>query len=98
MRTFELTPAELRVMLAIVEVGGVAETAAAFGGRRNDRQAPSAPRVLQDRIQPAGRYRQARRRIFQPAGRLTQPPKVVGQAWLKVNPEPAAFAEPACGC
>jgi DNA-binding CsgD family transcriptional regulator len=30
-RTFELTPAELRVLLAIVEVGGVPETAAALG-------------------------------------------------------------------
>jgi DNA-binding CsgD family transcriptional regulator/PAS domain-containing protein len=30
-RAFELTPAELRVLLAIVEVGGVPETAAALG-------------------------------------------------------------------
>jgi DNA-binding CsgD family transcriptional regulator len=30
-RTFELTPAELRVMLTIVEVGGVRETSAALG-------------------------------------------------------------------
>jgi DNA-binding CsgD family transcriptional regulator len=30
-RTFELTPAELRVLLAIVEVGGVRETATALG-------------------------------------------------------------------
>jgi DNA-binding CsgD family transcriptional regulator len=30
-RTFELTPAELRVLLAIVEVGGVPETAVALG-------------------------------------------------------------------
>ena len=30
-RTFELTPAELRVLLAIVEVGGVPETSAALG-------------------------------------------------------------------
>ncbi|MBW7967936.1 helix-turn-helix transcriptional regulator [Bradyrhizobium sp. BR 10289] len=30
-RTFDLTPAELRVFLAIVEVGGVPETAAALG-------------------------------------------------------------------
>jgi DNA-binding CsgD family transcriptional regulator/PAS domain-containing protein len=30
-RTFELTPAELRVLLAIVEVGGVPETALALG-------------------------------------------------------------------
>jgi DNA-binding CsgD family transcriptional regulator len=30
-RAFELTPTELRVMLAIVEVGGVPETAAALG-------------------------------------------------------------------
>jgi len=30
-RMFELTPAELRVLLAIVEVGGVPETAAALG-------------------------------------------------------------------
>jgi DNA-binding CsgD family transcriptional regulator/PAS domain-containing protein len=30
-RTFELTPAELRVLLAIVEIGGVPETAAALG-------------------------------------------------------------------
>jgi DNA-binding CsgD family transcriptional regulator len=28
---FELTPAELRVLLAIVEVGGVPETSAALG-------------------------------------------------------------------
>ncbi|PIT05393.1 transcriptional regulator [Bradyrhizobium nitroreducens] len=30
-RTFELTPAELRVLLSIVEVGGIPETAAALG-------------------------------------------------------------------
>jgi DNA-binding CsgD family transcriptional regulator len=30
-RTFELTPAELRVLIAIFEVGGVPETAAALG-------------------------------------------------------------------
>jgi DNA-binding CsgD family transcriptional regulator len=30
-RTFDLTPAELRVFLSIVEVGGVPETAAALG-------------------------------------------------------------------
>jgi DNA-binding CsgD family transcriptional regulator len=30
-RTFELTPAELRVLLAIVEVGGISETSAALG-------------------------------------------------------------------
>lgn len=30
-RTFELTPAELRVLLSIVEIGGVPETAAALG-------------------------------------------------------------------
>jgi DNA-binding CsgD family transcriptional regulator len=30
-RTFQLTPAELRVLLAIVEIGGVPETAAALG-------------------------------------------------------------------
>jgi DNA-binding CsgD family transcriptional regulator len=30
-RTFELTPAELRVLLTIVEVGGVPETSAALG-------------------------------------------------------------------
>ena len=30
-RSFELTPAELRVMLSIVDVGGVPETAAALG-------------------------------------------------------------------
>ena len=30
-KTFKLTPSELRVLLAIVEVGGVPETAAALG-------------------------------------------------------------------
>ena len=30
-KTFELTPTELRVLLAIVEVGGIPEVATAFG-------------------------------------------------------------------
>ena len=60
-RTFDLTPAELRVFLSIVEVGGVPETLHRARHRRDDGEDASASRVRQDGRFPSGGSRQAAR-------------------------------------
>ena len=69
-RHFKLTPTELRVLLAIVEVGGIPEVAEALRNRRHHRQDPSRPALREDRRGPSRRPRQARRRLLEPARRL----------------------------
>ena len=64
---------ELRVMLAMVDVGGAPEVAEALGVAALDRQDPSRPGLCEDRRVPPGRSRQARRGIFERA-RLVGPP------------------------
>ena len=71
-KTFKLTPSELRVLLAIVEVGGVPETADALGIGPRHCQDASAPPVRQDRHRPPGRARQAGSWVFQSARWLIQ--------------------------
>ena len=54
-RHFKLTPSRLRMLLAIVEVGGIPEVAEALGNRRHDRQDPSRPALREDRRRPSRR-------------------------------------------
>jgi PAS domain-containing protein len=71
-RAYKLTPTELRVLLAIVEIGGGHEVAEALGNCGRHGQDPSRPLVRKDRRQAPGRSGQARRRVFQPAARLSR--------------------------
>jgi hypothetical protein len=57
---FKLTPTELRVLLAIVEVGGVPEGRNRVRHRRHDGQDACHPPVRKDGHLAAGRSRQAR--------------------------------------
>jgi len=75
-RAFELTPAETACAAGYRRRWGRSGDGVGFGCRRNHHQDSFAPRILQDRLQPPGRSRQARRRIFQSVGELTQPPRV----------------------
>ena len=64
-KTYKLTPTELRVLLAIVQVGGVPEPPTALGIAETTVKTHLQPPVRQDRHRPAGRPRQARCRVFQ---------------------------------
>ncbi len=48
-KTYHLTPMELRILIAIVEVGGVPAVADALGHGRDHGQDPSRPALRQDR-------------------------------------------------
>ena len=71
-RTFELTPTELRVLLAIIDVGGVPQTAENLGRGRNDGKNPFAPGICENRRHSPGGPRQDRSRLFNATGELIQ--------------------------
>ena len=48
-KTYRLTPTELRVLLAIVEIGGVPEVAEALGIAGQHGEDPSRPALREDR-------------------------------------------------
>ena len=73
-RSYNLTPTELRVLLAIVEIGGVPQVAAKLGIAPEYREDACRPPVRKDRHQATGRVGPARRRIYQPVpGRMKRP-------------------------
>jgi hypothetical protein len=64
---FKLTPAEVRVLFAIVEIGGVPEVALVLGISEQNRQEPFAPHLREDGPETASRPGQAGRVLFRKA-------------------------------
>ena len=62
---YKLTPAEMRVVMAVVQIGGVPEVARVLGISEPTVEDPPAARVPEDRRQAPGRPGQARRRLHE---------------------------------
>ena len=88
-KAYKLTPMELRVLLAIVEVGGVPEVAEALGIAETTVRTHLHHDLPKDRHQSSGRPGQAGRRIFQSTAQLVPavsrryPPNGGGERLIK---------------